>query len=181
MNKQYLDYEGLEVLWGKIKSGDESNSSRIEELKKEIAFEADNYTDALAFASSDNIGKNIIVKNTDGTHQAGPYIIMGEHRIQCLLCDTEAEVGEIQSKLDELVQEINSMSSDFEDRTHALEQNLNTLQKKDEEILKAIEELENAISSDFSGFYTKTEVDELLEYKMDNMEAISVDEIESLS
>lgn len=178
MVKQYLDYAGLEALWGKIKTADKDNSLKIDEIKKSISFEVENYTDALKYATLDNIGKNIIIKNDEGIYQAGPYIIMAENSIQCLLCDTEAEVGAIQDKLMELEAEIANIGPTLS----SIHDNLDEMKKTDEDIINSLKELKDSFSEiDFSDYYNKTEIDDLLDDKMDEMDAISVEDIESLS
>jgi hypothetical protein len=178
MVKQYLDYAGLEVLWGKIKTADADNASKIESIKNSISFEAENYTEALSFATLDNVGKNIIVKNPEDIYAAGPYIVMSENSIQCLLCDTEAELSEVQNKVAELEREFAS----FGPALQTIQTSLDNLKSADDNIINSIKELEKSILDiDLSNYYNKTEIDDLLDDKMDEMGAISVEDIESLS
>ena len=185
MIKQYLDYAGLEVLWSKIKAADIANTSEIRDLKKSIAFEANNYSDALQYTTPENVGKIVIINNDEGSHLAGPYVILSEGTVQCLLCNTEAEVGAIQIRLEELVQEIDNMGVSMQNMQNSIDSNtiaLEQLKETDETIKDALKSLEESLKNiDLSNYYSKAEVDDLLDDKQDLMDAISKDDIINLS
>ncbi|MBR5297244.1 MAG: hypothetical protein IKU29_05170 [Parabacteroides sp.] len=206
MSTKYLDYSGVEALWAKIKAADAVNNeainkanASIEEVKSNIGFEASTYTEALQYATQENIGKNVIIHEDEGIHQAGPYIITGEGLLVNLLCDTEQEVADlvedvtkIENRVDVVEGTVNTIGGRLIElgeeidviglSIQTIEKNVTTLVEKDVEIQSAIDDLRNTINNlKFDDYYIKSEVDAKLDKKLNIDAIITKEEIERLN
>ena len=139
MAKKFLDLTGLQQVWSAILAKETALQTSIDKVKNSIAFSAKGYADALTYATSENVGKIVMVASAvegdmvaDGkTYAEGPYVITGVDSISFLATSSGDVAG------DEL-EALKGRVTTVEGKVATLSTNVDTLTAKDQELSDAI-------------------------------------------